>query len=139
MKSVLLDSDVLLDFFLDREPFAETTAQVLSLCEKGEITGWTTSVIISNTYYLLKRTASHRKVIDKLRQLVSITDVLNTDKQSVIEALNSPFKDFEDALQNFSAVKSKNVEVILTRNLIDYKHSQLVVMTPQEFLSTYFG
>lgn len=139
MKHVLIDSDVLLDVFMDRKPFAEDAVKVLSLCEAGKITGWTTSVILSNTYYLLRTTAPHQKVIDRLKQLLSFTEVLTTNKQVVLEALNGPFKDFEDALQNFSASNSKEIQVILTRNLKDYKHSQLVVMGPQEFLSTYMG
>jgi predicted nucleic acid-binding protein len=96
MKSVLIDTDVILDFFFDRKPFSDDAARVLSLCESREIKGFITSVIISNVYYLLKQNSTHEKVIEKLRQLVTITEILTTDKDAILKALNSNFKDFEN-------------------------------------------
>ncbi len=63
MNNILIDSDVILDFFFDREPFSENAAQVFSLCESNQIKGFVTPVICSNTYYLLRQTARHEKVI----------------------------------------------------------------------------
>ena len=119
MQKVLIDTDVILDFFFDRKPFSDDAAQVLALCETEKITGFVTSVIISNVYYLLRQTATHERVVEKLKQLLSITEVLITDKKIVLKALNSNFKDFEDALQNFSAEISGEVDVIITRNIKD--------------------
>lgn len=134
MKKVLIDTDVILDFFFDRQPFSEPAARVLSLCESKEIEGFVTSVIISNVYYLLRQTAPHEKVIDKLKQLILITDVLETGKNVILEAINSGFRDFEDALQNFSAELNGHIDLILTRNVRDFKNSSLGVMTPENFL-----
>ena len=134
MKSVLLDTDIILDFFFDRKPFSEYSAQILSLCESKEIKGYVTSVIISNVYYLLRQTASHDKVIEKLTQLITLTEVLTTSKEIIIQALNSKFKDFEDALQNYSAEVSENIDVVITRNTKDYKNSNLSIMTPETYI-----
>ena len=139
MDSVLIDTDVILDFFLDREPFADFASEVLSLCEHKEISGYVTPVILSNTYYILHTTAKHEKVIEKLRLLVSILDVLSMDKKTVEHALRSDFKDFEDALQNFAAEQNPKVKVVLTRNLKDYKNSALSVMTPESYLKSRKG
>ncbi|MFZ4726548.1 MAG: type II toxin-antitoxin system VapC family toxin [Paludibacter sp.] len=136
MQKVLIDTDVILDFFFDRKPFSDNAAQILSLCESNEITGFLTSVIISNVYYLLRQTATHEKVIDKLVQLTSITEVLTTDKTIIFKALNSSFKDFEDALQNFSAEISGEIDLIITRNIKDFKNSSLGVFTPENYLKT---
>ncbi len=136
MKNILLDTDVILDFFFDRKPFADNSAQILSLCESKEIKGFVTSVIISNVYYLLRQTASHDKVIEKLTQLITLTEVLTTSKEIIIKALNSKFKDFEDALQNYSAEVSEKIDVIVTRNTKDYKNSNLSIMTPETYLKT---
>lgn len=136
MDSVLIDTDVIIDFFLDREPFSDFATEVLSLCERKEITGYVTPVIISNTYYILRTTAKHEKVIEKLRLLMSILDVLSMDKKIIEHALNSNFKDFEDALQNFAAEQNQKVKVVLTRNLKDYKNSALSVMTPESYLNS---
>jgi predicted nucleic acid-binding protein len=136
MKKALIDTDVILDFFFDRKPFSDSAAKVLSLCESGEITGFITSVILSNVYYLLRQTATHEKVIEKLTQLVIITEVLTTNKGAIIQALNSDFKDFEDALQNYSAELDGHIDLIITRNTKDFKNSKLGVMTPENYLKT---
>lgn len=134
MTKVLMDTDIILDFFFDREPFSENAAKILSLCESKEIRGFVTPVIISNVYYLLRQTAKHEKVMEKLKMLISITEVLVIDKDSIIQALNSEFKDFEDALQNYAAELNKEIDVIISRNTKDYKTSALGVMTPDNYL-----
>lgn len=134
MDKVLMDTDVLLDFFFDRKPFSDHTAQVLNLCEEKKIEGYTTPVIIANTYYLLRKTAKHETVIDKLNQLLNIIDIVKMDRKVVVKALNSNFKDFEDALQNFSAVENRKIEIILTRNIKDFKNSELAILTPETYL-----
>lgn len=136
MKNVLIDTDVILDFFFDREPFSENAAQVLSLCEKKIVIGYITPVILSNVYYLLSQKGKQEKVIEKLKALVSFLEILNIDKNAIITALNSDFKDFEDALQNFSAEQNGKINTIITRNTKDYKKSNLGVITPEDFLKT---
>jgi len=134
MMKILIDTDVILDFFFDRKPFSENSSIILNMCERKHIQGFVTPVIISNSYYLLRRNAQHDKVIDKLKQLLSITDVLNMNKQIVVNALNSDFKDFEDALQNFAAVSNGDIDVIVTRNVKHFKKSEIAVLTPESFL-----
>lgn len=140
MTRILIDTDVILDFFFDRQPFSENAARIFSLCESKEIKGYITPVIISNVYYLLRQTASHEKVIEKLKLLVGITEILVMDKSVIIQALNSDFKDFEDALQNYAAELNNEIDLILTRNTKDFKNSSLAVMTPDNYIkikSTY--
>lgn len=134
MTKILIDTDVILDFFFDREPFSENAAKILSLCESKEITGYITPVIVSNVYYLLRQTAKHEKIIEKLKMLISITEILIISRDSILQALNSEFKDFEDALQNYSAELNKEIDIIITRNTKDYKNSSLSVMTPDNYL-----
>ena len=134
MDKVLIDTDVILDFFFNRMPFSEYSSRVIGLCETDNIKGYVTSVIYSNVYYLLRQTARHEKVIEKLKQLLLITDVLLMDKVVVSNALNSGFKDFEDGLKNFTAIKNGKIDVILTRNLKDYSKSEIAVMTPESYI-----
>ena len=69
--------------------------------------------------------------------LTSIVDIATIDKKTVLNALNSEFKDFEDALQNFSAINESDIQVIITRNIKDYKTSSLAVMTPENYLKAF--
>src|SRR5699024_4911184 len=129
MDKILIDTDVLIDFFFDRKPFAEYLTEILNLCANKEIQGFTTPVIISNVYYLLRITAKHNIIIEKIIQLLTIIDIVEMNKSVVLNALNSKFKDFEDALQNFSAIENGNIKTILTRNLKDFKKSELAILT----------
>jgi|SRR5690606_6586875 predicted nucleic acid-binding protein len=137
MDHVLIDADVILDFFFDREPFAEYATQVFILCENQTIKGYTTPVIISNVYYLLNKIAKHDLIIDKLKQLLSIIEIAPIDKNVIIEALNSKFKDFEDALENFAAENNEDIKIILTRNVKDYQHSKLAIFSPEMYLKKF--
>lgn len=134
MENILIDTDVILDFFFDRKPFSDNAAIILSYCESNKLKGFITPVICSNVYYLLRRTSKHDKVIERLSQLLTFIDVLQMDKEIILEALNSKFKDFEDALQNFSAVKSGNIDAIITQNIKDFTNSKIGVLTPANFL-----
>ncbi len=136
MKRVLIDTDVILDFFLDRQPFSENASKIFALCENRIIIGYITPVILSNVYYILRQIARHNRVIEKLNQLLSIADVLTMDKNVVINALNSGFKDFEDALQYFAAVNKGNIDAIITRNVKDFKTSEIGVLTPESYVRT---
>jgi predicted nucleic acid-binding protein len=136
MEKVLVDTDVVLDFFFDRKPFSEHAAKLFSLCELKQIEAFITPVICSNAYYLLRQNSTHEKAIEKLSLLLSITNVLVMDRDTILNAISSDFKDFEDALQNFAAAKSGFIDIILTRNVKDYKTSELGVMTPESYLQT---
>lgn len=134
MHKVLIDTDVLMDFFFDRKPFAQYSTELISLCAEKKVEGFTTPVIISNVYYLLRKTANHSIIVEKLKQLLTIIDIVSIEKSAVLDALNSDFKDFEDALQNFSAVENGGIKIILTRNLKDFKKSELAILTPETYL-----
>lgn len=134
MDKVLIDTDVILDFFFDRDPFAIFATEIFNLCEENKIKGYTTPIIICNVYYLLRKSAQHEVIIEKIKQLLNIIEVIKIDKEAIYEALNSDFKDFEDALQNFAALEYGEIQIILTRNIKDFKKSKLAVLTPETYL-----
>jgi predicted nucleic acid-binding protein len=136
MKSVLIDTDVLLDFYLDRKPFSDDSLQLLLKCEQKQFRAYITPVIVANTYYILRRQATHHYVIERLQILLNTITILSMDQKQVLAALESKFTDFEDALQYFSAVNSNKIDAIITRNIKDFKKSALPVFTPNEFLAT---
>lgn len=105
-----------------------------SFCESNVIKEYTTPVIINNVYYLLRKTAKHEIIIEKLKQLLNIIDIVEMNKEVVIDALNSNFKDFEDALQNFAALNNQAIQIILTRNTKDFQNSNLVIINPEMYL-----
>jgi len=137
MISILIDTDVLLDFLYERESFYEDSAKILNLCDLHKISGWLTPVILSNIYYMLRKSYNHNEIVTKLRELLEILNVLSMNKNTVLLALNSEFTDFEDALQNYAAEYNDEVNFIVTRNIKDYRNSLLKVLTPNDFLLQY--
>jgi len=134
MKHVLIDSDVIIDFLTDRHPFSESAANIIMLCEKNIMKGYITPVIIANANYILKKSNSHRAIMEQIKGLLTIIDIVHIDKEVILKAANSDFTDFEDALQNFSAIKHDEVTTIITRNVKDYQKSTLAVFTPEMYL-----
>jgi predicted nucleic acid-binding protein len=131
---VLVDSDVVLDFLDKREPFAIEAALLFNAGRTGMLQLNVSALCLSNIYYLLRKRQGHEGALQKLQLLLKFSDVLTVDKGVVIDAMHSKFSDFEDGIQHFSALKSNVVDVIVTRNTKDYRHSELPVMAPKELL-----
>ncbi|MEA3288231.1 MAG: PIN domain-containing protein [Candidatus Marinimicrobia bacterium] len=136
MKKVFIDSDVILDVLTQREPFYFDSSQIISMCEDKRLEGFSTALVFANIYYLIRKLRSKEIARTSLRKLQIILSVLPLNGEHVERALNSKFTDFEDALQNYAS-ESHGIEVIITRNVTDYKHSGLSVLTPHAFLKIY--
>lgn len=133
-QSIFIDTDVVLDFLLNRAPYSSYASIILSLSEEKKIKVYISPLTISNCYYILRKIASHARVIKHLQKLLLITNITSISRQDVALALNSNFKDLEDALQYYSAISHAKVDVLLTGNVKDYKNSELPVMTPETYL-----
>lgn len=134
---ILLDSDVIIDVLLKREPFEKDSGVVIDLCVKRKINGFITPIILANIYYFLRKENTHKHVIQQLNQFISTVEILKIDKEVILTALNSDFLDFEDAMQNYAAEFDSKINVIVTRNVKDYTKSKLNVMTPANFIEIY--
>jgi predicted nucleic acid-binding protein len=135
MKHFVLDTNVIIDFLTDRKPFSTESAKLFSLAEKGKLKLYMTAVSYNNLYYVLKKLLSHKETIKVLRELSELMHTIDTPKEAITLALKSDFKDFEDAIQNFSALSFSKVDAFITRNVKDYKSSDLLIMTPQQAIA----
>jgi predicted nucleic acid-binding protein len=136
MTDLFIDTDVIIDFLIDRKPFSREAAIIFTLIEQKKLEGFSSSLTFSNLYYVLRKIESHNKVISKLDSLSKMVGILKVEEQTIKNALASGFPDFEDSIQYFSAVDSKKIDVIITRNIRDFKKSEIPVMTPGDFLKT---
>jgi len=137
MTDLFIDTDVIIDFITDRQPFSREAAQLFTLIDQKKVRGFTSALSYSNLYYVLWKYASHKKVITMLKELSELAGILKVDDDIIKSSLASDFKDFEDAIQYYTAQGYKRIDVIITRNIRDYKKSSLPVMTPETFLKTY--
>jgi predicted nucleic acid-binding protein len=136
MTELFIDTDVIIDFLIDRKPFSREAAIIFTLIEQKKLKGFSSSLTFSNLYYVLRKIESHNKVISKLDCLSKMVGILKVEELTIKNALASGFPDFEDSIQYFSAVDSKKIDVIITRNIRDFKKSEIPVMTPGDFLKT---
>ena len=135
-KKVFIDSDVILDVLCKRIPHYQYSAQIFTLSDLKKINLYTTSLSFANVYYILRKTVGGEKAKYFLRKLRLLIKILAADEKETDLALNSKFTDFEDALQYYTALKHK-MEVILTRNVKDYKEKDIIVQTPEHFVKNY--
>lgn len=136
IKKVFIDTDVVLDVALAREPFFEYSKGILILAENGIVFGNTSSNCIANIYYILRKAGNDKKARKFLLQILKYLNVIAIEHQDIIKALKSDFSDFEDAVQNCTAVKY-DCDYIITRNVNDYKESGLRVCLPFDYLKLY--
>jgi len=133
VKKVFVDTDVVLDLLLEREPFFQRSAELFSLAHRRVVTIHLSAVTFSTLYYFLRKYKGAAHARAKLAGLRSIVTVLPTDAMVVDQAIASRFTDFEDAIQCFTALGS-DMDVLVTRNTSDFKQAQLPVNTPEAFL-----
>jgi predicted nucleic acid-binding protein len=131
---VLVDTDVCLDLLANRQPFALAAANLFSLADRRELIITISSLTFSHLHYLLSKTYSRDQARKKLTQFKTLVSVLAVDDKVIEMALQSDFKDFEDAIQYYTALRH-GVDILLTRNIKDYKSAQITVLTPEAFLS----
>ncbi|MEQ1732397.1 MAG: PIN domain-containing protein [Bacteroidia bacterium] len=134
MEKVFVDTDIVLDLLSNREPFYEYAAQLFSLADSGKIKIAVSSLCFANLNYLLSKQFSATQARKQLLTFKTLVSVLPVTDKTVELALASDFKDFEDALQYFSALEG-NIKTVLTRNLRDYKTAQIAVLTAEQFLN----
>lgn len=133
MKHYLVDTNVIIDLLLNREG-ADAAAALLDGAERGEYKLSLCSLSYTNIYYSLRKYLSHDESISCLSQLCDVLHTVPVDGFVVSMALQSGWRDFEDAVQYCSAVSSKTVDGIITRNEKDFLLSEIPVISPMEFL-----
>jgi len=136
MADLFIDTDVIIDFLIDRKPYSREAAVIFTLIEQKKLKGYASSLTFSNLYYILRKLESHNKVISKLESLSKILNILKVEEQTIKNALASGFHDFEDSIQYYTAVDSKKIDIIIARNTRDYKKSEIPVMSPGDYLKT---
>ena len=131
---ILVDTNVLLDYLLTREPYYEDAKKIVIACAEGKVNGCIAAHSISNMFFILRKDYSIEERRAVLTNLCKIFDVEGIDKVKLLAGLqNGEFSDFEDCLQ-MECAKTYGAEYIVTRNVADYKASTVEAVTPEEYL-----
>jgi len=134
MKKVFVDTNILVDLIADRRPFSKFAIQIFSKAEERKIKLYTSSHSIATTHYLLKKYIDEKELREILYNILDYLNIVAIDQDVIKKGLKSKHKDFEDALQIISAYSIANLDCIVTRNIKDFKGSEIPVLTPDELI-----
>ena len=131
---VLFDTNILLNGPFG-EPGGPVSDRCITLCSGGIHEGWIAWHTPSNAHYIVRaRSKSGSVALQFINDLLTWAEVAITSKPDALSAVASGMSDFEDALQ-VAAASACAADIILTRNLADFKSSPIPVMTPEAFLA----
>jgi predicted nucleic acid-binding protein len=130
---LFLDANVILDLVLKRQPFFDNIAKIITIAESKNFKLYISSVTFVNVNYIACKFTDKNTVLERLKMSRIVFDVLSVSETEIDKALFSNFNDFEDAVQHYCALKN-DCDYIITRDLKDFKNSEIPVMTPTEFL-----
>lgn len=131
---ILIDTNVLLDYLLTRKPFYEEAKKVMLTCTEGNTKGCIAAHSISNMFFILRKDYDAKERREILSGLCTIFDIEGIDKNKLLLGLrNEDFSDFEDCLQ-MECAKAYGAEYIITRNIADYKMSEVKAILPEDYL-----
>ena len=131
---ILLDTDVLIDVALDRQPFASESSSLLDRLErtpKSAAIAWHTA---SNFYHVVARIQGGAAAGDFFVDLTRFVQVAATDTDDLRFAASLPMSDFEDAMQ-VAAARACGAGYIVTRNVRDYVLSPISAITPAQAIA----
>lgn len=131
---VLIDTNVIIDFLMKREPYAQDAIDIVDLCNKKQVDGYLAAHTIPNLFYIMRKDFSVAQRREMLNALCRIFKISGIDSRTILAALKiDTFEDFEDCLQMECAVET-GAEYIITRNPVDFVNSKVNVIKPKEFL-----
>ena len=134
MKTVLCDINFILDIFLERKPFYASAARIFGMIEAKQLKGYLCANSFPTLFYILAKELKRDNAMKVLEKVRIVFRVAAVDEKVVDLSLASDFRDFEDAVQYYSAVHAK-ADCLITRNKADYITDALPIMTPEEFLA----
>lgn len=133
MEKLFVDTNIVLDLLAQRADFFEEAQELFTRADLNKVELTISALTFANTHYILSKhlkLEETRKILNKFKVLVKVAPV---DDKIIELALASDFKDFEDAIQYYSALESK-AQIIITRNKKDFKHAKIPIMTAKEYI-----
>ncbi len=131
---VLFDLNIILDVLQERREFYDFSARLLAYAETGVIQGWLAAHSVTTLFYLISRNKSPEQARVTLTSLLQFLKIAPVDQNTIEQALNLPYPDFEDAVQMIAALHI-HADYLLTRNTRDYQPAPMQVVQPVELLA----
>ena len=134
---LLIDTNVVLDVLLRREPFSKTAAEVLNLTQRDEVREYVSASAITDIYYIANKQMKDRDAVrDLLKRLLMVVSVAAVSEREIQNALNLAWGDFEDSVQ-YSVALLNEMDGIVTRNPSDYQEANMRIWLPEQALELF--
>lgn len=131
---ILIDTNVIMDVMLEREPFFCNSKKILDYCSESKVKGYVAVHTIPTLWYLIRKSGTDKMCRDFMSSILEYLDISGMDKDLVIKAIaRDNFPDFEDCLQDECAAQIE-ADCIITRNKNDFCSSKVPAFLPEEFL-----
>jgi len=133
MDKVFVDTNIVLDLLAERKAFLQEAQELFTAADQGKLKLYISSLTFANAHYVLSQQLSSDKARKILRKFKVLVTLLPMDDKIIDLSLDSDFKDLEDAIQYYTALEN-GLELILTRNLKDFKTSKIPVLTAKDYM-----
>ena len=131
---VLIDTNIILDFLLQRKPFIQDAELLFEAVSIGQIIGYVTATTLTDIFYIARKETGSLEVAEQaVAEILAVMAICSVNRAILESALNSGFDDFEDVVQIFSAV-AQNLDAIVTRDRKGFLSSPIPVLSIQELL-----
>lgn len=134
---LLIDTNVVLDVLLRREPFFRTVAEVLNLTQRDDVREYVSASAITDIYYIANKQMKDRDTVrDLLKRLLMVVSVAAVSEREIQNALDLAWGDFEDSVQ-YSVALLNEMDGIVTRNPGDYQEANMRIWLPEQALELF--
>jgi predicted nucleic acid-binding protein len=133
--NVLLDTNVVLDEILRRQPFCTKAADIIALSKLGKFTAFLSASTVTDVYYIAcKELKDEKLVMTRIKMLLKTVDIAAVTGVEIRRAIDLAWTDFEDCV-HFTAGESLNARYIITRDAGGFVESEIPTVSPEQFLA----
>ena len=133
MRKIFIDTNILLDVILHRADFYQQAAAIWADCESRKVQGYVSAISLNNMHYIMRKMVAPDVALEYVRLVLNVFSIVPLDESILRLAVDLPQKDFEDAIQTFSAVQIK-ADCIVTRDKSHFSNHYMPVVSPVEYV-----
>jgi predicted nucleic acid-binding protein len=132
---ILLDTNVVLDILLNRQPWYTNAALIFGLSQQNLIKSYISASSITDIFYITQKEQGKNAAREAIKRLLHVLKPATVTDRDIYQALELEWDDFEDSVQ-FIVGEGLSVDYIVTRNTTDFTSSSIETVTPEQFIQT---
>ena len=135
MNKIFIDTDVILDVLLSREPYQKAATFIFQQIELKNVLAYTSPIVMANIHYIISKATSHTVSLEKIKKLHQLLHISTIDQEIMdLVVSDEKIKDYEDLIQYYSAIRA-GTTFLITRNISDYPKTKKIKIIDSESFS----